>query len=273
VGALLGTPRAAQAYLDRRLAEYPCQAVVATLRAEAGGPNRTLATTQTGVWRDLYPWLHQDYTLHILDGYDPNDRPAVDVIGDKAAALAQAGEFWWIEQPAQDDDGWSPAADAFFARPGVYRMDEQAMGACRGVRVIEVPQGTMLAQADTAGSPIQLRTFASEPVQSGQPLRFVLYWQAGAPVSASYTVFTQLFDPAGDMAAQQDNLPVQGLAPTDTWQPGQIIRDAYVLPLPVEAAAGLYTLQVGLYDANGRRMLTLPDGTQADHLALPIRVN
>jgi hypothetical protein len=136
-----------------------------------------------------------------------------------------------------------------------------------------VPAGTALAQADTQGSPIALRAFAAAPAKSGQPLRFVLYWQTAAPVTASYTVFTQLFDAAGRMVAQQDNLPVQGLAPTDTWHPDQIIRDAYTLALPPDAVAGAYTLQIGLYDASDRRNLKLADGTQADHLALPLRVN
>jgi len=273
IGALIGTPRAAQAYRERRLAEHPCQAAVETLRAAAGGPNRTLATPQVAVWRDLYPWLRADYDIHVLDSYDPNDRPAADVIGDKLAVLAGAGEFWWVEQPNHPEDGWSPAATAFFARPIIYRMDEQMLGACRVARVIAAPPDTALAQADTAGSPITLRAFASGPATSGQPLQFVLYWQTDAPVAASYTVFTQLFDPAGQLVTQQDNLPVNGLAPTNTWQPGTLIRDSYALALPPTASAGAYTLQVGLYDADGRRMLRLADGTQADHLTIPIHVD
>jgi hypothetical protein len=92
-------------------------------------------------------------------------------------------------------------------------------------------------------------------------------------VTARYTVFTQLFDPAGTLVAQQDNWPVAGLAPTDTWQPGALIRDPYQLPLPDGSASGTYQLWVGLYDEHGRRTLTLANGREEDHLVLPVLVD
>ena len=73
------------------------------------------------------------------------------------------------------------------------------------------------------------------------------------------------------MLSQQDNLPVQGLAPTDTWHPGTVVRDSYDLPFPPDAAAGPFRLFVGLYDDDGRRAnWTLPDGTTADHITLAV---
>jgi hypothetical protein len=100
----------------------------------------------------------------------------------------------------------------------------------------------------------------------------VLYWQADAPVAESYTVFTHLFGPDGQRVAQQDNLPLGGLAPTDTWTPGRVVRDPYRLSLPADLPAGAYTLAVGLYTPAGRQSLTLADGTVADQLALTIQV-
>ena len=108
---------------------------------------------------------------------------------------------------------------------------------------------------------------------TGRVLPLVLYWQTAAPVDESYTVFTQLFDSSGRLVAQQDNLPVQGLAPTNTWQPGTTIRDSYHLALPADAAPGAYGLQLGMYDAQGRRTLTLADGTSVEHLSLPVQVD
>jgi len=100
----------------------------------------------------------------------------------------------------------------------------------------------------------------------------VLYWQADQKVAASYTVFTQLFDAAGKLVAQQDNLPGQGQSPTDQWTTQTLVRDPYRLVLPANAQAGAYHLLVGLYDAQGRRPLTLPDGTTADHLSFDLNI-
>ncbi len=98
LAALLGAPRAAQAYWDRRTAEHPCREAITLLQENAGMGEAVIITPQITVWRDLYPWLHDEYTIHVLDGYDPNDRPAEEVMGAKLAQLAGAGEFWWVEQ-------------------------------------------------------------------------------------------------------------------------------------------------------------------------------
>ncbi len=295
LAAAAGMPRAAQAYWDRRTAEHPCRAAVVLLTEQAGsgadsdtgGAQPMIVTPQIELWRDLYPWLGQQYSIHVLDGYDPNDRPTVEVMGEKLAALAAGGEFWWIEQPPAAQGDWSPVLAAFAQQPDVSLFDEQVLDDCRLARVAALPPAPGLATVETEGGPILLRAAATAPAHSGQSLSVVLYWQAETPVAASYTVFTQLFDPSGRLVAQQDNLPVQGLAPTDTWQAGTVIRDAYTLALPPDAAPGAYSLQVGMYDSEGRRPLTLHDaegsdtgsaagngaGTTTDHLALPIHVD
>jgi hypothetical protein len=198
-------------------------------------------------------------------------------MGDKLLQLAGRGEFWWIEQ-AGADGGWSPVLQDFAARPGVARFDEQTLGACKLVRVAapaELESGPQhLAAVDTEGGPILLLGADIAPgARDAETLAAVLYWQADAPVAGSYTVFTQLLDTSGQLVAQQDNVPVNGLAPTNTWQPHVTIRDPYRLTLPPAPAAGDYTLLIGMYDGAGRRTLTLADGTRADHLAFPVRVD
>jgi hypothetical protein len=272
IGLVAGAPRAAQAYGERRLAEHPCRALVETLQQEAGGTTRIVATPETGIWQELYPWLRDGYTLRIFDRYDPNDRPAEVVVGAQMAAQAAEGEFWWVEPSTPDEARWSAPAATFFARPNVVTADELHAGACRATRVVAEGRAGPLATFATAGAPIALRTAVVAPATIGQPLPVVLYWQAEGAVTASYTVFTQLFDPAGTMVSQQDNLPVSGLAPTDTWQPGSPVRDPYTLNLPADAAPGTYQLHVGLYDAQGRAVAALADGSQADHLVLDVAV-
>jgi hypothetical protein len=271
VAGVAATPRAAQAYWDRRWAEHPCQAVVTLLRAEAGGPNTLIVTQQTEVWRDLYPWLREEYSFHVLDGYTPE--------GDRGdATLARANEhtnqeFWWISRGDAPYSVTSPAGvlERYRVQPGVRILEEQEAGACRLLRVIRLDDAP-LATAAVAGGPVTLEHAATGPGQVGRDLRVVLYWQAAAPVIERYTVFTQLFDPSGELVSQQDNWPVNGLAPTDTWEPGALIRDSYTLSIPATAEPGDYRLWVGLYNDAGRRTLTLADGSQADHLEIPVTV-
>jgi hypothetical protein len=268
-GAVLGTPRAAAAYWDQQQAGHPCRAALDLLQAEAGWPNQTIVTQQPEVWRDLYPWLRHAYTFHVLDGYIPDGDPAAEVL---ARANRFAGqEFWWIERPDQPDSPTSPrvARDRYFAQPNVHVIEEQTLGACRLFRVLQT-DGPPLATAAVDGGPIRLVAAAPRVTELGDPLRLVLYWQAEAPVTGRYTVFTQLLDPEGAMIAQQDNWPVRGLAPTDTWQPATLIRDPYELALPDQAPPAALRLRVGLYDAANRVMLTTADGATADHLVIPV---
>ena len=108
--------------------------------------------------------------------------------------------------------------------------------------------------------------------QVGADLNVVLYWQAASPIAQRYTVFTQVLNPAGQVVAQQDNPPVNGTAPTDTWQPGAVIRDPYRLALPNDLPPGAYQLIAGLYDANGRVQWTLPSGERVDHVSFVLQL-
>ncbi len=273
------TPRLAHAYAERRLAENPCLPAITFLQTEAGGPNTTIAMEQLTAWELLYPWLRQSYTLTVLDTYDTQLEPAV-VLANHLDALSRQGEFWWVE--ALNGAGANPAigtevplAGLFFStHPQVQKIENQQMGQCMVSRVVRT-EGEPLATTNLGdgGGPILLRDAAISLARPGEPLHVVLYWQADDPVNASYTVFTQLFDSAGQMVAQQDNLPVRGLAPTNTWQPGLIIRDPYDLQMPATVYPDGYRLLVGLYATPDKRiLLTLPDGSTADHVVLPVQV-
>lgn len=270
-GGLVGAPRAARAYWAQQQANHPCREAMALLQAEAGGVNRTIVTQQPEVWRDLYPWLRHDYGFVVLDGYTPESDYVEEVVR-RANAIA-APEFWWIERTDVAYSRTSPAAarDRYLAQPQVHRLEEQTLGACRLLRLVAVG-GTPLATVDVEGGPLVLDLALTGAAQVGAPLHLVLYWHGGAAIGARYTVFTQLFDPAGTLVAQQDNWPVHGLAPTDSWTPGVWVRDPYMLAIPPGAAPGDYQLWVGVYDEAGRRPLTLAGGDQTDHLVIPITV-
>lgn len=102
---------------------------------------------------------------------------------------------------------------------------------------------------------IQLRGYDWQPGE--QVVALTLYWQSVTAVPESYKVFIHIVDENDNIVAQADRLPVNGLAPTLRWQPGDLVRDAYQIPLPPELPPGLYQVRLGLYtEENGRLPLS-----------------
>jgi len=98
--------------------------------------------------------------------------------------------------------------------------------------------------------------------QTAEFLDVTLYWQAAAAATRPFTVFTHLLNPQGELVAQQDNWPVNGLWPPTCWQPGETIPDTYRLPL-AGLPPGEYDLLIGWYDARDNTRLRLADGQDA----------
>ncbi|MCA9957613.1 MAG: glycosyltransferase family 39 protein [Anaerolineales bacterium] len=98
--------------------------------------------------------------------------------------------------------------------------------------------------------------------QTADFLELTLYWQAEQPATRPFTVFTHLLNQQGELVAQQDNWPVNGRWPPTCWQNGDIITDAYRLPL-TSLPAGNYDLLIGWYDARDNTRLHLSDGQDA----------
>ena len=89
----------------------------------------------------------------------------------------------------------------------------------------------------------------------GDELAVDLYWRALEPTDVSYTIFFQVVGPDGRIYAQQDSPPGVGTLPTDNWQSGDLIPDAYHPILAENAPPGDYSIVVGFYDlATGERI-------------------
>lgn len=89
--------------------------------------------------------------------------------------------------------------------------------------------------------------------RAGDSVPVTLYWRAMTPVDRAYTVFVHLIPEGGAIPiAQHDSEPGNGTAPTDTWEPGEIIIDPHQVKIPLGTAAGTYRVWVGLYTAEGR---------------------
>jgi hypothetical protein len=100
-----------------------------------------------------------------------------------------------------------------------------------------------------------------QPIQNSklktQNLNLTLYWRSESSLPADYTTFVHLRNEAGETVAQQDQLPLNGAYPTSLWDPGEIIADEIVVPLPAELPAGEYSLVTGLYDLSTNTRLTV----------------
>jgi len=122
------------------------------------------------------------------------------------------------------------------------------------------------------GEAVGLNGYAlvGERFAPGDTLPVTLFWKARSPITERYKVTVQLLDGAGQLVAQRDSEPGDGLMPTTTWEPGQILADRYGVSLPPDLPPGHYTLIVGLYHiATGERSpVTLGGEPSGDHLIL-----
>jgi hypothetical protein len=120
------------------------------------------------------------------------------------------------------------------------------------------------------GEGMRLRAVAlpERDLAAGTILPVTLSWEAEHAIGQSYKITLQLLDGDRNLVAQVDTVPRDGLAPTTSWQPGDVMVDRYGLHLPPELPPGRYSLIVAVYHATtGDRLPVLLDGkTAGDHL-------
>ena len=98
----------------------------------------------------------------------------------------------------------------------------------------------------------------------GDLIQLTLWWHCVTAVEPGYKVFVHLVDESGRIWGQRDAEPVDGLRPTWTWAPGDIVSDPQAFVVDPSAPPGNYRLLVGLYDhPTGRRLPIL--GAEAPH--------
>ena len=112
-------------------------------------------------------------------------------------------------------------------------------------------------------------------LRSGEEIRLTLYWQAEGEMGTDYTVFTHLIDEEGNIWGQMDSQPLEGDYPTSFWDIGEVIEDEYTLAINENAPAGLYRLEVGMYELATRQRLPVlrDDGEMMDNrILLPLSI-
>src|SRR5690606_23561227 len=77
----------------------------------------------------------------------------------------------------------------------------------------------------------------------GDEQMLTLRWQVAAPLPADVRTFIHALNADGELVAQADAPPLNGVYPPDLWRDGQTLADAYTLPADPDAtqfAIGLY---------------------------------
>ncbi len=141
----------------------------------------------------------------------------------------------------------------------------------KAARLFALPPGVVPLTA-TLGDVALLRGYEVH-AQAGKPFTVTLVWQAARTTDTPYSVFVHVAPPAAPapLAAQHDGWPGLGKRPTFGWVPGEFVVDEHPLPA---LAAGRYSLRVGMYGPDGRRLpLHSSDApVEGDALALPLFV-
>ena len=99
-----------------------------------------------------------------------------------------------------------------------------------------------------------------EELRPGEPLGITFYWQSLVEMREDYYLFIHLLGRRGELVGHEDSYHGWGSYPTSLWKPGEIIADAYRLPINEDALSpSLIRVDVGLYDLITEQGLTVFD--------------
>jgi 4-amino-4-deoxy-L-arabinose transferase-like glycosyltransferase len=105
---------------------------------------------------------------------------------------------------------------------------------------------------------IEFLGYDLEPEHPGRGDEFSLnlYFQCTRAVTKSWQIFIHIDGHGHEFhRINGDHFPVQGLFPTDTWLPGDIVRDRVQLKLPFEFTADRYAIYLGFFIGDKRMKL------------------
>ncbi len=93
----------------------------------------------------------------------------------------------------------------------------------------------------------------------GDYIRVYTAWRSQERIEDSFELFFHLLAVDGQLVAQADGVPVNGLRPTSSWAVDEIIQDRRVVHIPESLPSGEYRLVVGMYlPQSGLRLPVTP---------------
>lgn len=109
------------------------------------------------------------------------------------------------------------------------------------------------------------------PIEAGHGAATIeLQWQAARKIADDFTMSVRLINTQGQVISQIDSPPITGLAPTSTWNLGEKIIDRRGLPIPADAPAGEYEVQMLVYQYVDNRVVEIiaPENFRGNVLSL-----
>jgi hypothetical protein len=211
-----------------------------------------IACTEDVLLKGIYPtrqWRAGDYVRSIHDLEIPADAPRGKTVV-RVSLLTPDGN------PLGRADGFPIAGIEIVGRARVF-----------------VPPSPQESRLVRFGDAIELVGYdlAQTTLTPGATVELTLYWRARQAAAKPYTVFVHLLEAGGKVAGQKDSEPLQGQAPTNTWQAGEYITDTYAFPLAPDAIKGKAFIEFGFYDGTTGQRLPVSDerGANAgDHVLI-----
>jgi hypothetical protein len=184
--------------------------------------------------------------------------------------LQQIDAFWliyWGDKPMDEYGGL--IAEAGFQRTATLSVDHH------GTPLYSYRYDKLTGQkiADF-GDLFALRKLSAPPTAApGTTFAVYLWWTAEQVPPLDYSVSVFLLDDAGNLVAQHDGPPLDGVSPTSAWQPGELKYDTHHLALPETLPPGTYRLGLKVYWYGDRqplpaRMASQPDQPPGEYAAL-----
>ncbi len=249
-------------FTDERAALGLIQAQMQTTEAQPGDWVHLLLD-----WQILSP-ADRDYSLflHLLtpDGVILAQRDIYPGGGKLATSDLPTGYAWHNPMAVRlPPTAYTPMR--LEARVGWYDLATgQRLRLADGRETVEIGTVRLVPRTGSGGIPNPLRinfdgqialvgyeldTLSASP---GGALILTLYWQALAPITRDYVVFANIIDPQTlTKYAASNAMPAGWTRPTSTWQVDEIVEDMHALTVAVDAAPGIYELEIGLYLQEG----------------------
>jgi hypothetical protein len=96
-------------------------------------------------------------------------------------------------------------------------------------------------------------------VSPGDAIELTLYWQSLAPMNEDYSIGIRVLDAQQRLVGARNSYPGRGMLPTRLWFTGQIIRDAYWLPINADAPSSAAQLEIVMFERVSKRDLVARD--------------